>query len=577
MILLNPIGGSNQQFAEANGLRDYNVAYEFATYFGSYLQAKGENVSMTRSTSEYPNALTLNSIINNTAPDVIFNIKAMYDLGSEPKGFLLECNAYSVLTGTISAELTKWAGKCVYPMGYKVTNSSTKAKITEITIGLGYISNADDAARMGSTGLDDIAKLIVTAAYGPPIKACQQVDPVYVPDPYLYDDSKWKEDSGNMGSDSGTIILDSIENISVHLLRIRTRGDHTVPYYWSTQDTIEDKNKVYKVIVSARSQSTKAKICLQAGSQSIQEQVTDSSWHRYTMTYDNTAGKLMIGTLGDTIVDFTAIWIAPEGQLGALDDPSKLYSLYPPGYRPVTTIDPTTSAYAPNTGVVTQANTLIGRAIDTGTNAVGTEALADVLNKVDSLALSPKALVGGVQGIINQITGGSLGALSVLDASSLLSSINYSGLQNMLKYSNRADKRLAMQKAINQLKSLETAAKQQQASAIKAGVSPQAAMQEAQRNLSKAQALGSVVQKRIQTVGQNLSQVDSIASETAANSSADAQAGIGVVGSVYTTVNKTNAQANIGAKTDALKKQEAAKAAALARAAAIDSKTRSSL
>ena len=295
------------------------------------------------------------------------------------------------------------------------------------------------------------------------------------------------------------------------------------------------------------------------------------------MTYDNTAGKLMIGTLGDTIVDFTAIWIAPEGQLGALDDPSKLYSLYPPGYRPVTTIDPTTSAYAPNTGVVTQANTLIGRAIDTGTNAVGTEALADVLNKVDSLALSPKALVGGVQGIINQITGGSLGALSVLDASSLLSSINYSGLQNMLKYSNRADKRLAMQKAINQLKSLETAAKQQQASAIKAGVSPQAAMQEAQRNLSKAQALGSVVQKRIQTVGQNLSQVDSIASETAANSSADAQAGIGVVGSVYTTVNKTNAQANIGAKTDALKKQEAAKAAALARAAAIDSKTRSSL
>jgi hypothetical protein len=492
MIVLNPMGGSNQRVIEANGLRDYDVNYKFASYLGKYLQDKGESVQLTRSTSEAKTQIELDKFITYTAPAVTFHIKCLEDISSEPSGYTVECDKYSALAATVSSELTKWGATPVYPLGYKVQTKNISAQYTEIIIGLGYITNSSDAAYLASdTKLESLALSIVNSAYGPPTKVMQPNDNVFVADPYMYDSSKWEEqaDTKSVG-DVSSIIDTTIENIPSKVFRFVTVDDsRVVPYTQSTAVTITDTSKSYILIISAKSGKTGSKAYVRVGN-NIDEQVfVDQSWHKITIDYVD-GDKVYIGTYGNSIVEFTALWLTPTGSMGSLDDPLKQYSIFPPGYRPIKSIDPTAVSTALIPSVITQANTLIGRAQDTKLPSINS-GLQEILSKVDLLPISPNALVSSMQGIANQIKSVSLTSINVLDPIKVIAGVNYAGLEGMLKSMARADKKSALQKSVNDMKGVELAATQ--------------LLQTHADKLKRAEAQAEVLRKRAEIKGEAMS------------------------------------------------------------------------
>ena len=477
MILINPMSGSNKVFISANGLKDYDVNYTFASYLSKYLQAKGDKVMLTRSTSEARTDIELTRLYTNAAPDIVFHIKCLSDLGSTVKGYTVECDQYTALAATVSAELLKWGAASVYPIGYKILSGlssyseepvrgTSVAKYTEITIGLGYLTNPEDVARLGDNSkLEALARTMVTAAYGPPTKVMQPKDDVYTPDPYLYDASKWTEQAQTkLADDVGAIVDDTNAGIPIKLLRLSAKSAHTTPYTWSTPFTLPDAVKKYVAIVSVRGATVGSKGYIKVGSTVQEPSYPDTNWH--TVSFDYIDGDAVYLGVSSGTLEYTAVWVTPKGELGNLDDPLKQYSIYPPGYRPDTVIDSTAlKAAASSTDVITRANTLIGRALDTS-QIKASDVLQAALSKVDQLAISPKALTSSLQGIMGQISSQaqSLTNISKLDPSKVLKGINYSGMEGMLKNMARNDKRAALQKAVNDMKSTEQAAKKQLAS-----------------------------------------------------------------------------------------------------------------
>lgn len=461
MIVLNPMGGSNQRVISANGLLDYDVNYLFASYLGKYLTLRGEQVVFTRSTSEARTEIAYNRLIADASPDIILHIRCLEDVSPDPRGFLVECDKYTALSGTITSELYKWNNKSVYPIGYKEVPRSIKARLTEITIGLGYLTNALDADLLKSNeSLENLALCIVDAAYGPPTKSIQPKDDIYVQDPYMYRTLCWQEElSTKVSTDRGSLETVTIENIPCRVLRlVTTDAAHATPYLWSTPVTITDFSKEYTLIVSARTKQRNCRGYVAVGSKNTTYTFLDEAWHRITVDYVD-GDKVFLGAYGNATIEFTAVWLTPKGTLGSIDDPNKQYSIFPPGYRPVTFIDPTSVDRKLVQSVVTQANSLIGRAQDTSKPSVNS-GIGDILSKIDQLPISTKAFVSGVQGINGQFCSLDLRKINVLDPQEMLSKIDYAGIENMVKYVGRMDKKSALQKAINDMKGVEQAAQQ---------------------------------------------------------------------------------------------------------------------
>ncbi|MDD2230754.1 MAG: N-acetylmuramoyl-L-alanine amidase [Candidatus Cloacimonetes bacterium] len=410
MIILNPMGSSNGAYLLVNNVYDYNVTYSFASSIAAYLRLRGENCILTRYTSESLVGIAYNSFIVNNAPDIIINIKCITDLTAAPQGYTVECDKYSALTATISAEISKMGITPVYPLGYKVVSAKTSAKYTEITIGLGYLTNPDDFAKISdNTFLDLLAKHIVDASYGPPTKIMQPSDSVYVKDSYMYDTSAWIEDAVNkLTSDVGVIVEDSITNVPVRILRLKTTADVRVgPYTYHTPINIvgsESLEASYTIIVSYRIKAAGGSGIVKAGSTVKALAYEDSAWHKIVFEYAHTDGDVLtLGANANTSIDFTAVWVTNSGVLDSVDDPLKNYSMFPPGYRPITSIDPT-SIKDSIANVVTNASSLIGRAQDTSiTNA--NSKIKESLGMLDQISISVKPFVDGIKGVMSQVTG----------------------------------------------------------------------------------------------------------------------------------------------------------------------------
>lgn len=452
------MGGSNQRVIDANGLKDYDVNYNFASYLGKYLNARGEKFAITRDTSEAKTQIELDRFITYIAPDITVHIKCLEDISPEPKGYIVECDKYSALAATISSEFRKWGASPVYPIGYKVESKKTIAKYTEIIIGIGYLTNTDDANHIKEDGaLESLARAIIDAAYGPPTKVMQPKDDVYVADPYMYNPSIWSENQDTkLAGDTGGIIDDRIENIPVKVLSLKTVGEHATPYTWSTPLTIPAATDGHVLIVSVRTDVAGKKAYVKLGSKTDTTILVDNAWHRITFKCAD-GDTVFLGSPGDCTMYYTALWVTPSGSMGNLDDPQKQYSIFPPGYRPLVSIDPTAVDKSLIPAVITQANTLMGRAQDNRLPDIN-GGLQSMLSKVDQLALSPKALVSGLQGMSNQFGAIDLKKIDILDPSKVKNGLDYKGMENTLKSIARGDKKSALQKAINDMKGVEQAA-----------------------------------------------------------------------------------------------------------------------
>ena len=462
MIVLNPLGGSNVRVIEANGLKDYDINYKFASYLGKYLLLRKEPFAITRSTSERQTDLELQRFMANNDPHVIINIKCLEDLSTDPSGYIVDCDKYSALAATFALELHKWGLKPVYPIGYKVQSFSTSAKYTEITIGLGYITNTSDAIHLGNDKkLEDLAKAMMDAAYGPPTKVMQPKDDVTVPDPYFYSVDKWMEDSTTkVDGDSGDIGNTTIENIPAKVLTLKTPTTaRTDPYRWCTELASPTAGKAYTVIISAKSDKIPTKAYVELGGHKEELELLDSTWRRVTFDCTYARGdKLYLGAMDSSELQYTAAWVTPKGTIGKIDSPATEYSIFPPGYRPTTEIDPTNLDKELVPSVVTQANTLMGRALDNKEPETGNK-IQQALSKADQSSVSPTAFIDSLQAIMGQFAKLDLKNINILDPTKI--KVDYSMMENILRNMSRMDKRADMLKAINNIKGVEKAVKSQ--------------------------------------------------------------------------------------------------------------------
>lgn len=459
MILINPLSGTNKNYINVGNVYDYDINYTFATMLSTALSAKGEACILSRNSSVYPSDSVYALLLNNNSFDVIINVKCLYDIGSDVSGFSIECDKYNALVATISDEFVKVGSTCIYPKGYKtvVTASrSTAAKYTEITVGLGFLSNADDLVNLVSnTWLETLAKNIVAAAYAAPIRNTQPSDAILIADPYFYGEGAWYVDETTaIETDDASIQDVTIDDVPAKVLNLKTSAsERTFDYTWLTEVSTDAYGVACTITLSYRFKSATSSLSVTLGETTTPYAFLDYRWH--TVTFNGVPNsidkyvKLSIPSSSD--VDITAVWPAKASIIGSIDDPVSDYSIYPPAYQKVTETDLAKLA-ASNTSIST-ANSLLSRAQDTTTSLAST--LQDAFSKIDQIVLSPSSLASSMGSILSMLQKTNLASVSKLNPGSL--KVDYEVLETAIASVNRADKKASMLNAVNTIKGVETA------------------------------------------------------------------------------------------------------------------------
>ena len=466
MILINPVHNTSGGLVN----EDYAINLIFANKLHDALVAQGEECLLPLVNGEYMNASTFGRLIVNNSFDIIFNIKCLYDVGPDVLGFSIECDAYTSLVATIAGEFKKWGSESVYPLGYSTLNSRTKttnANCSEITLGLGYITNTTDKDKLtNETKLQELVDRISSACYAPPIRSIQSVVKNAVPDPYFEVDVSayeheealtkgWEEDlSTRVEGDVSRLIRTTIDDIPVHILDIHTVAGDREPLCWQTKIKSEFYSRECLAIFSYKMKTETSAITVLIADESHTFTYSNLAWTTQSIKVTPTVYDYMFKILvpENSFIEIAAVWLMPVGTLSSLDNPLTKYSLYPPEYQPTTSLD--LEAIAAYNGTISSSNSLLSRAKDMMSDATLASNLSTALSKIDQVSISPASFTDVARGI-NEVLDKLSAAAAIIDINSI--DTEYAILEKSLSSVMRSDKKAALINAINTIKGVEQA------------------------------------------------------------------------------------------------------------------------
>ena len=472
MILINPV-----HKIVNNAVRtDYPLNLDFARKLYTALTAKGEECLLPLdSEGAYLSDTAYSKLFTNDKFSVIFNIVCLYDISIATSGYSIECDKCNALVIAISDELTNWGASSIYPLGYKTSISTTPAEYTEITIGLGFITNIADNARITSSeSQQKLVDRIVAAAYAAPSRNTQPDDNIGVADPYFYDTESWLLDTSTTIIGDNTSVLDSsIDSIPIKLLNVKTPDnveddpltegiDETItratPLRWYTSISNDLWACNVLVIYSYKFNKSSGSLVVQVNDSDTAistHTYEDSKWHTtsFKTTIVNSNSMLNLYYAAGSDIDVTAVWISKAAVIGTVDDPLSKYSIYPPEYAPITTL--ATDTIAAYNGSVSTATTLLGKALDTLTAAATIVDISTALSKLDQVPINTDSCVKAASDGTLAVAKMSGGKLTSSDLNKIV--VDYALLQTALSYVRRSDKKAAMMNAVNAMKGIEKA------------------------------------------------------------------------------------------------------------------------
>jgi hypothetical protein len=470
-------------------------ALYFSTRLAAALQAKGEGVFQTQLSGLNTNPIELKKKLVRLRPDVIINVKCESDLDPNIRGFFIECNKYTALVGTMAFVFDRNGFEPSILTGYMVTGASTSARLCEITINLGFISNLADSALLENTVLDNLIKDIVAFSYAPPTKPLYVDEDVILPDSY-FTKGLWTEvgDSKTVG-DTGVIEDIQVSHVPLRALRLTRATTGVLPYQWKIDFTNTLVGHPHKCLFSVRNITTDltvdASIQVDVAGVSESYTLTSREWAQFEfeLVPSTTADSISFGVLNACEVQVASVWIVPSGAFDELDDPAKRYSIFPPQYRPTKTIELPTSPTDIIREVATEASSLIGRAADAKASNIGSE-LQGLTGQLDFIKLNPKSFIDSTGPFMRSMSNESLTQIPVIDPSKV--DIKYETIEKMIPEINRSDKQIALQKAVNSMKNLERAVEHHLSSGDMSSLE------------GKAQEYAVAVKDRFKKIGQNV-------------------------------------------------------------------------
>lgn len=137
----------------------------------------------------------------------------------------------------------------------------------------------------------------------------------------------------------------------------------------------------------------------------------------------------------------------------------KSYSAIPPEYVEAFPFDPSavTAESLTENGVLTNGKSLMERAADLKVPNPAAE-LQSLFAKVDQMSLNPRAFVANIDKFTQQLNGVSTTKVPVIDPTKV--KVAYNKLEGLQQHVHRADKKGAIQNAVNRMKSIERSVKQ---------------------------------------------------------------------------------------------------------------------
>ncbi len=370
MILIRPM---NDVRHPATDVDRHHINYRLAELLKDYIILKGDECMLTRESEDAANKLWM-SFENKYDIPVYITIDMYADFDANASGYDILCDTYNSLVATFNYELFKLNRKPIRDLGYKVTGAARASKYSDITLYLGYATNATELDWWkDEANLDLVAKRLTEGAYGPPVKTIEDTDATGNDDPYFYKIDAWKE-SQEIDGCSAEIAETTYTGLPLRYISINSVAE-TGEYTWEIPNTYE-KETMCIFIGSLRSHGSSPTCYIKIGNTEYTDVVSDTTFS--IKVFEGTVGTgtpIKLGVKGKGRIDYSGIWVAPKGSMGALDDPRTDYSIFPPGYRPVNKV---TSAYASADSIhiaLTTAHTLIERAQDVQSGPVTTTAV----------------------------------------------------------------------------------------------------------------------------------------------------------------------------------------------------------
>ena len=444
MIIINP--NTTARHAATDELRISANKY-FAAQLKKYITTKKDTCLVVGDivTTES----TLANLVRVYTPQVVISIDCYTDISAASKGYNVVANAYNALVGTISYEMFTQGLTNVTETGYSITGKLQYGTVTDITIYLGFATNADDAKYLQKTTfLDLVAKRIIEGSYGPPIKALNVADNTGNADPYFYTIDTWKEVTAKEGC-SGTIEETLYSGIPVRYLLLTNAFD--TDYLWSIPLTYTADHTNGILLVTARSHAGTQQLRIKTKNIDFVTPVTNTTFTMFQTTGDLVPNDyIQIGSASKGALDITAVWAAKAGTLGTIDDPRTEYSIFPPGYRLTTTYSTATTPAETIHLALTTAATLITRAQDT---SITETTASDTLAASSASSYSTSDYSSAVTDILSQLSIADPTKPLLVDLASIKT--DYSALEASLSTITDMDKKIAVMAVINDLKTLK--------------------------------------------------------------------------------------------------------------------------
>ena len=396
MIIIRPMNDNRHAATDA---ARHHINFRFAELLKEYIILKGDECILTRN-SELDADPGISKYVNKYNITVYITIDMYADIDPNAAGYDFLCDIYNSLVATFNYEIFKFGRKPIRDLGYKVTNATRVSDYSDITIYLGYATNKDELSWwQDETNLEAVAKRFIEGAYGPPVKTIEDTDPTGNNDPYFYKLDTWKETAPLDGC-SASIQETLYTGLPLRYLAIESDAE-LGEYTWETPNTYE-RDTACIFIGSLRSHGASPTCYIKIGNTEYTGVIPDTTFS--IKVFEGTVGPgtpIKLGVKGKGRIDYSGIWVAPKGTLGALDDPRTDYSIFPPGYRPVNKV---TSAYNTADSIhiaLTDAHTLIERAQDvqsssSTTTSVKLDASTGIASDRDSVTDIGNILNSGV-------------------------------------------------------------------------------------------------------------------------------------------------------------------------------------
>lgn len=468
MIIIRPMNDTRHAATDA---ARHHINFRFAELLKDYIILKGDDCMLTR-TSELDADPGISKYVNKYNITVYITIDMYADIDPNTSGYDFLCDTYNSLVATFNYEIFKFGRKPIRDLGYKVTNATRVSDYSDITVYLGYATNdAELNWWKDDTNLEAVAKRFIEGAYGPPVKTIEDTDPTGNNDPYFYKLDTWKETAPITGC-SATIEETLYTGLPLRYLAIESDAE-LGEYTWETPSTYE-KDTMCIFIGSLRSHGASPKCYIKIGNTEYTETISDTTFS--IKVFEGTVGPgtpIKLGVKGKGRIDYSGIWVAPKGTLGALDDPRTDYSIFPPGYRPVNKV---TSAYNTADSIhiaLTDAHTLIERAQDiqassSTTTAVKLDAstgiasdkdsntdIGNILNSGVSIALKVANYAAALSAVMEIFGNKSEQKSAITDA--VLQSIDFSALQSAVGAVRSFSDKAKIQASVNDMEGVTRA------------------------------------------------------------------------------------------------------------------------